>query len=152
VTYVIAVDPGGTAGWAYTWLTDTWDANNITAGQTPANEFCDWIADTPAFMMAGNLFVVEAFTITAATARVSAQPDALETIGVLKFLARRNGSRLELQTPGAAKRFVSDKQLKSLGLWYPGKDHARDAIRHLVLGIVSFGSGQAREELIQSLA
>jgi hypothetical protein len=152
VTYVIAVDPGKMTGWAYTWLMETWDANNVTAGQTPAAEFCDWIADTPAFMMAGNLFIVESFTITASTARKSPQPDALETIGVLKFLARRSGARLEEQMPSAAKRFVSDTQLRNLNLWYPGKDHARDAIRHLVLGIVSHGGGQAREELLQSLA
>jgi hypothetical protein len=75
----------------------------------------------------------------------------MEVIGVLKFLARRSSAQLQMQTPAAAKRFCSDAQLRKIGLWQPGKDHARDAIRHLILGIVTHGTGQAREELIQSL-
>jgi hypothetical protein len=31
------------------------------------------------------------------------------------------------------KSTVTDSHLKDLGLWFPGKQHARDAARHLVL-------------------
>jgi hypothetical protein len=37
------------------------------------------------------------------------------------------------QTPSLAKTTVTDKRLKKLGLWVPGRDHERDALRHLVL-------------------
>lgn len=37
------------------------------------------------------------------------------------------------QSPSLAKTTVTDKRLKALGLWVPGRDHERDALRHLVL-------------------
>lgn len=150
--YALAVDPGNMTGWAYAALHGPWSAGIVTSDQTPANEFCDWVADSIVPLGLDGIWFVESFTVTAQTARLSQQPVPMEVIGVLKFLARRSGVRLELQTPAAAKRFVSDAQLRKIGLWQPGRDHARDALRHLVLGIVTHGAGQAREELIQSLA
>jgi hypothetical protein len=149
--YALAVDPGDTTGWAFMTMHEYWSPGNVTAGQHFANDFLDWITKTPQFLDPSCLILVESFTVTAQTARLSQQPVAMEVIGVLKFLARRSGTRLEMQTPAAAKRFCSDAQLRKIGLWHPGKDHARDAIRHLILGIVTHGTGQAREELIQSL-
>lgn len=131
---------------------DHWDPLLVQSGQSPSDQFCDWVAGTGAFHMEGSLWVVESFTITAQTARKSPQPEPMEVIGVLKFLARRAGVRYEAQGPGAAKNFVTDAQLRKIGLYKKGEDHARDAIRHLVLGICSFGVGQLREELLQSLA
>lgn len=37
------------------------------------------------------------------------------------------------QTPAEAKSFVSDVRLKRWGLWVKGKQHERDAYRHLAL-------------------
>lgn len=150
--YVLAVDPGNMTGWATFMLGGHWTPEFVNSGQTPADEFLDWVCGTPLLLDGNGLWLVESFTITAQTARLSQQPVPMEVIGVLKFLARRSGVRLELQTPASAKRFVSDAQLRKIGLWQPGRDHARDALRHLVLGIVTHGTGQAREELIQSLA
>lgn len=150
--YILAVDPGGMTGFAYTLLGEHWEPANVVADQMPAHAFCDWTYAQPAFIHTNTLFVCESFKITAATAKKTAQPDALETIGVLKFFARRSNAQFHLQDPGSAKTFVTDKQLRKIGLWKPGQDHARDAIRHLVLGICSFGVGQQREELLQSLA
>lgn len=36
------------------------------------------------------------------------------------------------QSAAQAKGVVTDKRLKSWGLWVPGQQHARDAIRHAV--------------------
>lgn len=147
--YIIAVDPGETCGWAMAnFEEDKWTPSQVAAGQSKANDWEDWTADnlTPEVLL-----LVETFTITARTAQMSQQPRALETIGVMKFLARRAGCRIEFQTPSSAKRFATDGQLKKMGLWKPGQDHARDAIRHLVLGMATHGAGQAREEMIQSL-
>lgn len=150
MNYAIAVDPGNMTGWSV-WSGSGWDPRDVRSGQMPADQFVDWVADEAIEWSTPTLFV-ESFTVTAQTARMSPQPVPIEVIGVLKFLARRSGARLVMQSPAAAKRFVTDSQLRKIGLWQPGKDHARDAIRHLVLGIVTHGTGQAREELIQSLA
>jgi hypothetical protein len=146
---IIAADPGNMTGWASINISDRWDPADVNAGQVTADFFCDWIAAVGNNM---DLLIYETFTITPETARKSPQPAPIEVIGVMKFLARRAGVQIEGQSPASAKNFVSNDQLRKLGLWQPGKDHARDAIRHLVLGIVSYGSGQAREELLQCLA
>ena len=149
--YALAVDPGNTVGWAYAMLGSHWSRTAVTSGQTASDDFLDWLTGSTMFLDQSCIWLVESFTVTAMTARLSQQPVPMEVIGVLRYLARRSGVHLELQTPAAAKRFVSDDQLRKIGLWQPGKDHARDAIRHLVLGIVTHGTGQARDELIQSL-
>jgi hypothetical protein len=149
--YALAVDPGDMTGWAFASLDTPWTPGSVIAGQRPADDFLDVIAGWRELRNPECLVIVETFTITAQTARLSQQPVPMEVIGVLKFLTRRAGAQLQMQTPAAAKRFCSDAQLRKIGLWQPGKDHARDAIRHLVLGIVTHGTGQAREELIQSL-
>lgn len=146
---IIAADPGNMTGWASINIGDEWNPNAVNAGQLSSDEFCDWLATI------GNqadLIVYETFTITSQTTRKSPQPIPMEVIGVMKFLARRSNTRIESQSPGSAKQFVTDAQLRKLGLWKPGQDHARDAIRHLVLGIVAFTTGQAQQELLQSLA
>lgn len=150
--YALAVDPGNMTGWATFMLGGRWAPGSVNSGQMPANDFLDWVCEAPLLLDGNCLWLVESFTVTAKTARMSQQPVPMEVIGVLKFLARRSGARMEMQTPASAKRFVNDEQLRKIGLWQPGKDHARDALRHLVLGIVSHATGQAREELIQSLA
>jgi hypothetical protein len=150
--YVIAVDPGGMCGWAMAHFPeDHFRPEYVAAGQSPADEFMDWAADN---IGENCLVIVEKFTITARTAQLSMEGIhmTMDVIGVMRFLSRRAGAEYDNgQTPSAAKRFMNDAQLKKVGLWQPGKDHARDAIRHLLLGIVNHGTGQAREEMIQSL-
>lgn len=146
---IIAADPGNMTGWASIALGDTWSADEVNAGQLPSDEFCDWMFTAVSLV---DLVIYETFTITSQTTRKSPQPIPIEVIGVMKFLARRSGTRIESQSPGSAKQFVTDAQLRKLGLWKPGQDHARDAIRHLVLGIVAFTTGQGQQELLQSLA
>jgi hypothetical protein len=48
-----------------------------------------------------------------------------------------NVLRFAQQTASQAKGFVSDIQLKRLGLYLPGKQHARDATRHLIYYMVA---------------
>ena len=65
------------------------------------------------------------------------QPDAIETIGVLRHLCRWHRHRFELQAPADAKRFSTDAKLKRLGWYQPTEGgHANDAIRHLLLALV----------------
>jgi len=146
---IIAADPGLTVGWASISLGDHWDPSLVSAGQLAADDFEDWMAVVTPNV---DLLIFETFTINAETARKSPQPAPMYVIGVMKFIARRAGVQIEGQSPGSAKTFMNNTQLKKVGLWVSGQDHARDAIRHLLLGIVAFTTGQAREELLQSLA
>jgi hypothetical protein len=147
---IIAVDPGLTVGWAVLHLSgDFWQPTGVAAGQSNADDWEDWCVVN---LTADCLLVVEKFTITSRTAKMSQQPRAMEVIGVMRFLARRAEAQFEMQTPSAAKSFASDAQLRKIGLWKPGQDHARDAIRHLLLAVATHGSGQARQEMLQSLA
>lgn len=83
-----------------------------------------------------DLVVCEAYKITARTAQLSAQHWSLELIGALRWMCHRHGVPFELQTPAEAKSLVPDARLRQMGLWVPGKeDHARDALRHMVLGL-----------------
>lgn len=48
-------------------------------------------------------------------------------------LGYRSGARILWQSPSNAKGVMTDDRLRRAGLWIPGKDHARDAMRHLAL-------------------
>lgn len=148
---IIAVDPGETCGWSmFDEHTDHWDPAGVAAGQAVSDDWEDWCAVN---VNASCILVVEKFVITSRTAELSPQPRAIEVTGVMKFIARRTGAQFYgNQTPSAAKKFASDAQLRKAGLWRPGQDHARDAIRHLLLAMTQHSSGQVREEMLQSLA
>jgi hypothetical protein len=127
---IFAADPGKTSGWA------TWDGERIESGQAEPMALCErltqWI---PRHCALGALVVYESYIITAATAQKSQQPWSLELIGAARWICHDTGQPFELQKPADAKRFVTDARLKHLGLWVPGEDHARDALRHLVLAL-----------------
>lgn len=148
--WILAVDPGGNTGFAFQYAELY---TPMEAGQLPVENFLDWARDLLS-TRENWLVVCERFTITAKTATLSAggSHDALDAIGVLKYLCRWHGHQFEFQTPGQAKRFVPDAQLRALGLWKPGQDHARDAIRHLVFGVVNHTRGTLREDFMQRLA
>lgn len=152
-THVIAVDPGMTCGWAMAHLLDDhWDPSRVAAGQASHEDWCDWAEVN---LNAECLLIVEKFTITARTAQLDTEGAGITigVIGVMRHLARRSGAYfVNTQSPSDAKNFLTNAQMRKVGLWKPGEDHARDAIRHLVLGLAVFGTGQAREEMLQSLA
>lgn len=78
------------------------------------------------------IFVVEKYIITPATAKLSQQHDALELIGVVKYLCRIYDHRYTMQSPSEAKSFATDAKLKKAGWYKPGLPHARDASRHVL--------------------
>ena len=122
---VLAVDPGKTSGWA-SWVND-----ELQVGESPflemGNLAMQWLHQND------GIIVAESFIINAATVRKSQAPWSLEVIGVLRYVCVRRGLPLVLQTPADAKRFTSDDVLKRLGWYTPGKGHANDTARHLVL-------------------
>lgn len=58
---------------------------------------------------------------------------ASEGIGRIRAWCELEGVRLILQTPAAAKRKVTDDRIRQAGGWMRGQQHARDAVRHLLL-------------------
>lgn len=140
---VVAVDPGGTTGLA------TYREGGlpfVSDGSVFASSQVDRRLDVPDALAAMALHgcpmvvVVERFIINAATARKSAQPDALLVCGALEYMSHRNGWTFILQKPADAKTFSTDDKLKSLGWYRPGMGHANDAARHLLLALVRSGN------------
>lgn len=129
---IIAVDPGKVTGIATlsdeiftSWQEQTWYA-------------VDRIWHILEHSTSGvDAIVCESYTITAATLRKTRGENwSLESIGALRWMARRKGVEFTLQAPADAMGFADDKKLKKLG-WYqptPG-GHATDAARHLLLYI-----------------
>lgn len=82
------------------------------------------------------LIAVERFVITAATAKRSRQPEAIEVLGSLRDqVADLEHVSLVTQTSSEAKRFVADDMLKELGWYAKGQKHANDAARHVLLAL-----------------
>jgi hypothetical protein len=63
------------------------------------------------------------------------QPSGCRMTGVIEYYACRRGERMILQSPATAKSFSTDQRLKLLTWWVPGKEHANDAARHLLLAM-----------------
>jgi hypothetical protein len=122
------------------------DMLTVQGWQMNAEECVDWCRD---YIRPGWLVFMERFFITARTAELSSEGshNALDVIGTVKNICRWNGAGFEFQTANDAKNFVSNQQLKTLGLWRPNEDHARDALRHLVRGIVWRTAGETCEDL-----
>lgn len=150
---VLAIDPGGTCGmsWAYLPPNCPLDLEAIEACQMKTEQCIDWCNY---HITSEWLVLMERFFITANTATLSPEGShaALDVIGTVKNICRWRGARFEFQTANDAKKFVTPDQLKTLGLWQPGMDHARDAVRHLIRGVVYHTAGPASEDLKQRMA
>ncbi len=139
---VIAVDPGGTTG-LVRWqdVTDIYEAHQLTWEDT-VRLVHGWLVHADEADFFQTTIVVERYTITMQTLKKSRQYEALYCIGGLLTLALlHEGVDVVLQTPAEAKGLASDDTLRRLG-WYDavrGKEHARDALRHLVLFLVKTG-------------
>jgi hypothetical protein len=74
----------------------------------------------------------ERYTMT--SGKHTQQPEALEIIGALRYLAYKTGETFTLQ--GRSERMrVTREQLAVIDWWVPGKDHVNQAARHAFLGL-----------------
>jgi len=138
---ILAIDPGGTTGWARMY---SGRDGIVDVGQVEGRHgFYTWHAAGP--RSSDERIVVEKFTITPATAKMSAQYDALYIIGYLEAWAHLVGRSFTLQTPSEAKGIGTDDALKALGWWRPGLPHGMDAARHLFRYLVSSHDPRATE-------
>jgi len=126
----LAVDPGATTGVAL-WLSPGPQPATYQLAVNDAVDLCENLLNN----QPTTLVVCESF-IPRPGAK-SWQPDAIETLGVLRHVARWHGHKFELQSPADAKRFSTDTKLRNLG-WYRTTTggHINDALRHLLLALV----------------
>jgi hypothetical protein len=139
---LLAIDPGGTTGWAtYTaermfcypgkheYYNEKW-----ASGQLTGRHHADLELLIENQCVSEYTVICESFQHRNDPLRPKVDNMASEYIGTVSTICERRGFNLVMQTSSMAKGFVKDTHIKSLGLWFPGyaKRHARDAQRHLL--------------------
>lgn len=144
--HVLAIDPGGTTGWAHFII-----PRKSMFGNEPS-EVLDWgtgeiygSEDEQAIKIArmareiqslsyriGPAVVIEDFDFGApfrdkavySPVRIAAKIKLLHHMGLM------DDSRVVMQSRSIAKEHMTDERLRMSGFWVPGPDHQRDAVRH----------------------
>jgi hypothetical protein len=131
---IVGVDPGGTTGLSILDLkTKTaW----VGMQYSPWVQFCDVMEDR-CFGWEGldALIATEKYVITKKTATLSQQDMSLKVNGVLEWLCAKFALDFNEQMSVSAKKMNGDEKLKDMGLYVPGRSHANDATRHLILAV-----------------
>ncbi len=138
-THVFAIDPGVTTGWAWCRI----DTLDITTGHVDQMPFC---AQAHEWLTTRTAVVIERYTITERTIKLSRQSASLEIIGAVRYFAYDQGAPFIMQLPVEAKSFLPNPQLKKL--WWSTNDHERDALRHLFLYLVKTGDKRITDQLL----
>lgn len=128
---ILAIDPGLTTGVA---ILD--GELGITTLQLQPEELYEFITNMGDRLNVFDAIVCEAYMISPDTLRKSRQLWSLELIGFMRYVAWRSNITFKLQQASSAKKFVTNELLKTYGLFIPGRDHANDALRHLVIYLV----------------
>lgn len=145
---VVAVDPGGTTGVA------SWDDRNPMPSTVQFDNKPMLYAWLETWSAEQAHYVVEDFRPRPGVR--TWVPDSLHIIGYIEGRVPfwHYASTFKLQTPAAAKAFATDDKLRRLGWWVPGQDHARDALRHLLVWLCTTEAGRNNggSALIEELA
>jgi len=143
---IMAVDPGGTTGlaWSPSTILKNWDPNIIQNKEITGTDI-EQVTEILVQMLEvrTRILIVEAFTpypgrvLSRGRNQSKDAPGPMAPVKIdamLRFALEYKwwDGQYVSQTASAAKTTVTDSRLKSAKLWIPGKDHARDAIRHLV--------------------
>lgn len=132
---ILAVDPGGTTGFA------TWDYDET---RVPEEQFAAWddpdrfnaIETVRERIVTGvEIVVCESFQLSMNTLKKSTAGslETIEMIGALRWVCHKRGVEFVTQKPSDAAGFSTPEKLKAIGWWTPGSDHARSATKHLIL-------------------
>lgn len=131
---VLWVDPGGMTGLARI------ERGRFFADEYEPMEACDRIAAMCFYWRHAMAIGWERFTITADTHKKSRQPEAMEIIGVCKWLAHS----YKCQVLPPAQQHTPDRydrqRLQTLGWWTPGKDDAQSASAHMLNWMLRSGN------------
>lgn len=135
---VIVLDPGKTTG-VVDWDNSASSGLTVDAYELNFEGVCRFLINA-VVNSPDTIIVCESFIIGPQTAKNTQAPWSLEVIGVARMVSMLYlGRDIKLQQPAAAKRFSSDQRLKKMKMWTPGKGHANDASRHLLLFLATHG-------------
>lgn len=127
---IIGVDPGKTTGWA------TYQNGRFHADELPHMDACARLDETLSRLPV-TLVAVERFTFQATSAKKTRQYDAIEFIGVARYLCARRGVRLLIQGASDAGKFGTRENLLRLGWWTTGVDHPNRAAAQVALALAT---------------
>lgn len=87
-----------------------------------------------------NIIVCESFEFRQGKQRGNLELYSRNLIGVIQLYHEMFKTKLVMQNAAQGKTFYTNEKLKQEGSYIKGKDHARDAIRHLLYWY-AFGAG-----------
>lgn len=147
---LIALDPGGTTGWAtFTALkmpvvggsSDEFEYHSVEwkCGQVgPYEHHQELYAMLCSFQVQETHVICESFEYRNKT-RPGLELITREYIGVAKLFCAERNVQLHMQSASMGKGFVRDTNIKRLGLWSVGWKHAMDSYRHLLYYMINAG-------------
>lgn len=141
---IVALDPGGTTGWAtFSWRQEE---DEIAAHAWNVGQISGTHHDKlDAFL--GELYLPE-YRIVCETFQQyreldSAKLMSVEYIGVVRRFAQNRGVTVYWQSSSMGKisktSFVKPPNIRRLGLWSSGQRHAMDALSHLLCYMINYG-------------
>lgn len=147
MTRLIAIDPGKTTG----IVVKDHPSGMLQIFEGDFNTSCHYIEAAMQGAVHDSVFVIiERFIITLHTAKNTQAPWSLEMIGAVRWAAKKIlDIELTMSDQNAAKRLASNDRLKQMGYYTPGKGHANDAARHLLL--FEANRGFLEPEVLRSL-
>jgi hypothetical protein len=138
---VLGLDPGGTTGWCIMGVhpdamsgdpnvrvvnnVEFWAAGEIVGAE---HDQCDEVVDLIAHWPSARL-LTEQFTLRSAVR--ASEVLVLERMNAVLSWAIRP-RYFVLQQPSLAMTTITDDRQKEMGFWIPGKEHARDATKHVL--------------------
>lgn len=134
---ILALDPGGTTGWATAQIIDK-EITDIQTGQRRFEAVGIWEL----------IRWAKPHYIVCETFRYRKQPregldlTSMKWIGICELYAQQVplNCTLKMQEPSEGKGYWKDDKLKAAGVYVPGKPHSMDALRHL-LYFLTFKAG-----------
>ena len=119
------VDPGEACGFMAFYPSGQVAQHLEADPYTTVEAMNEWLLRYPK-----TICVAERYVITMQTMKMTRQYAALETIGAMKYVAKKHGAPMLLQDR-SGKSKVTREILVRLDWWKPTKDgHANDAARH----------------------
>lgn len=149
---IVALDPGGTTGWATFHSDAEIRLQHFLCGQMGPEDHHN---ELDAFLGMEQPATPEVYYIVCESfeyrnrARPGLDLSSCEYIGVMKRFCQERRINYTMQTAAMGKGFVKDDNIKRLGLWSPGNKHAMDAMRHLLYFMINVDKEHKDRLLIQ---
>lgn len=124
--FVVWLDPGLHTGWATLFHGETFDC-----GEGILPEIGELLEDYAGVYRGNMALGWEQYIITSGGGRTGSAGPPIEVIGMSRWLGYKYQCRMLQPVPSAMRTVVTTAQLRKLGWYAPGMDHAQQASRHL---------------------